>query len=89
MKIYFTVWAALAVAVALLALYRRLVSQGHFTVLHVRRSELPLVPGEMAYGRRLEWVDRWGKILTWIVFLYGGALVAYYLYLQLNARPVS
>jgi hypothetical protein len=75
------VWVVLAGVVGLLALYRKLLSDGHYNVLHLRRSELPLVPREMAYGWRLDRIDRWGKILTWVASIYGFALLLYYLYL--------
>jgi hypothetical protein len=73
-------WAVLASVVLLLALYRNLLSKGHFTTLHVRASELPLVPGEAAYAHRLDRIDRWGKILTTTAVVYGLVLALAYLY---------
>jgi hypothetical protein len=80
MKLFLLTWAALAGGVAALALYRKILSDGHYTVLHVRRSELPQVPAEFAYVQRLERIDRWGKLLTWATFIYGFVLVMAFLF---------
>jgi hypothetical protein len=84
MKLYFVSWAALAGLVAVLTLYRKFLADGHYTVLHVRRSELPQVPVEFAYAQRLARIDRWGKCLTWSAFTYGVALLVLYAYRALS-----
>jgi hypothetical protein len=84
-QLYAMSWAVLAGIVLVLALYRNLLSKGHFTVLHVRRSELPMVPGEAAYAERLNRIDRWGKVLTTAVLIYGIALATLFVYTAIQA----
>jgi hypothetical protein len=84
MKLYFAAWAVLIGFVVALALYRKFLTDGHYTVLHVRRSELPQVPVEFAYAQRLARIDRWGKFLTWVAFTYGVALSVLYVYRALG-----
>ena len=80
MKFLVTIWLVLAGMVIVLALYRNLLAKGHFTVLHVRRSEMSLVPGEAAYAQRLDRLDWWGKALTFATVIYGFALAVGCLY---------
>ena len=84
MKLYFVAWAMLTGFVAALALYRKFLTDGHYTVLHVRRSELPQVPVEFSYAQKLARIDRWGKCLTWIAFTYGVVLLVLYAYRALS-----
>ena len=79
-RLYLAIWVVLVGMVIGLALYRLLLTNGHFTVLHVRRSELPLVPGEVSYAQRLDRIDWWGKILTVAALAYGLAMAVGFLY---------
>lgn len=76
-----SVWAwVIAVAVVLtLALYRLVMTWGKYTVLHVRRSEVSLIPEQILHERRLSKVDFWGQLLTWAVLVVGLILALMYL----------
>ena len=62
---YIVLWSILAVAVLGLALYRKLITiHGDDEFIHLSAGEEKLIPQQVALGRRLEFVDRWGKALT-------------------------
>jgi hypothetical protein len=82
--VFVAIWAVLAGGVLLLALYRLIVDKREYTVLHVRRSELSLIPHQVVRSEKLNVIDRWGKIATTVAVLYGLALAIGYLYLVLN-----
>jgi len=73
-------WIALACGVAGLAAYRRTVANREDDVLHVRASDAGEVAKQTLLARRLDIVDRWGKILTVAAAAYGVLLGAAYLY---------
>ena len=73
-------WILLVTVVLLLALYRLVITWGDYTVLHVRRSELSLIPEQIMHDRRLKHVDLWGQLLTVLALIFGLALAAMYLY---------
>jgi len=79
-RLYLAIWVVLVGMVIMLALYRLLLTKGHFTVLHVRRSELPLVPGAVTYARTLDRIDWWGKTLTVAALAYGLAFAVGFLF---------
>jgi hypothetical protein len=76
---FVAVWIAMACGVAGLAIYRRLVAAGEDDMLHVLDNESH-VAKQAATAHRLDSVDRWGKILTVIVTIYGVLLAAAYTY---------
>ena len=47
-----------------LAIYRRVLAPEECDVLHLRESELPLVPRQAEFAQRLNKLDFWGKVLT-------------------------
>ena len=73
-------WVVLTAGVLALAIYRHLVARGECDVIHLRESELPLVPAQEEFAHRLEMVDFWGKALTAASVVYGLVLVAVFLY---------
>jgi hypothetical protein len=73
-------WVVLTAGVLALAIYRHLVARGECDVIHLRESELPLVPAQEEFAHRLEMVDFWGKALTVASVAYGLVLVAVFLY---------
>jgi hypothetical protein len=50
-------WVVLVAIVLALALYRLLITRGDYSVLHVRRSELSMIPQQIMHGRRLHDID--------------------------------
>jgi hypothetical protein len=77
-------WIVLVTLVLLLALYRLMITRGDYTVLHVRRSELSLIPQQIIHDRRLNRVDLWGQLLTALALIVGLALAAIYLYTAIS-----
>ena len=77
-------WVVLTAGVLALAIYRKLVARGECDVIHLRESELPLVPAQEAFAHRLDTVDFWGKALTAASVAYGLVLVAVFLYVAWN-----
>ncbi len=85
------IWILLAATVGSLAIYRKFVSRAEVDVIHLRDSETPLVSDQKSFAHRLEAIDRWGKILTIVVILYGVAIAGFYLYeaWQISVQPIS
>ena len=82
-------WVALVATVLLLALYRLAITRGAWTVLHVRRSELSLIPQQVLHEHRLERIDFWGQALTVAAVVLGLLLACVYLYFAVGPlQPV-
>ena len=77
---YFIVWAVLACVVIGLLIYRRTLSGQEDDTLHVSDPTGSISSHQVMLARKLEVIDRWGKILTVIALLYGVALLGAYLY---------
>lgn len=77
---YVIAWGVLAVIVVLLALYRRTIASHEDDSLHVSDPGGAVVAQQALLARRLERIDRWGKILTVIALVAGLALAGAYLY---------
>jgi hypothetical protein len=71
------IWAVLATVVLALALYRRSIAAKEDDIVHVN---VDVTPKQEAINRKLEAIDRWGKILTVIVVLYALILLGLFLY---------
>ena len=73
----FTVlWALLAIAVLALIAYRKMVSSKEEETLHLAdRAE---ANHQAAIAHTLEWIDKWGKLLTVVAVVYGLLLAAAY-----------
>jgi hypothetical protein len=78
---YFVLWSLLAVAVLGLALYRKLlVFHGDDEFIHLAAGEEKLIPEQVALGRKLEFIDRWGKTLTVCTAAFGLVIAAVFLF---------
>lgn len=77
---FLVIWAILALILLVLYLYRRHIALKDDETLHVLDADAGLVAQQAAVAKKLEVVDRWGKILTVIVVLYSLALAALYIY---------
>ena len=78
---YIVLWSVLAVAVLGLALYRKLVTiHGDDEYIHLSAGEETLIPHQVALGRKLEFIDRWGKTLTICAAAFGLLIVAVFLF---------
>ena len=73
----FTVlWALLAILVLALVVYRKMVSSKEQETLHL--ADLAEANHQAVIAQKLEWIDKWGKLLTVIAVLYGVLLAAAY-----------
>ena len=71
-------WAALALAVLVMAGYRKIVSVREDETLHlVNPSESAR---QLAIFHKLERIDKWGRLLTVVAAIYGLLLVMGYTY---------
>lgn len=85
-------WSLLALVVLGLAIYRFMVARQEDDFLHVREDEVELIAAQGAIARKLETIDRWGKLLTVVALIWGLALGGYYIYLSwlsLNAQSTN
>jgi hypothetical protein len=74
------IWAVLAFVVLALAGYRQLVAHHEDDTVHLRDTEASMIQQQTSLARRLEWIDRWGKVLTAFTLAMGLVLVGIYLY---------
>ncbi len=77
---YISIWVAMAVGVLALALQRMIVASHEDETLHIGENEAHLVDQQTKVFRKIQTIDRWGKLLTVIAVLYGLALAGVYLY---------
>ncbi len=77
--IYVVIWAALALIVLGLAIYRNLLGI-HEATLHVSGSSAAMGAGRTSEFKTEETIERWGEWLTIIVVAYGLVLATTYLY---------
>ena len=73
-------WLALAGVVLALALYRKIVSRTEDDLIHMHQADAVLISRQMAFARRLELIDFWGKTLTILAAVFGLALLALLVY---------
>jgi hypothetical protein len=71
-----SVWSISCCVVLLLALFRRSMTRGDYTVLHMRGSELSLVPEQIIYDRCIKRVELWGQALTVVALIFKLSLAA-------------
>jgi hypothetical protein len=76
---YLWTWAALAVAVLGMAAYRYVLVRHEDATLDVlENTALASEQGEVF--KKANTIERWGKLLTVLVFVYGAAIAGAYLY---------
>jgi hypothetical protein len=74
------IWAVLATVTIILAVYRRRVDQKADDMLHVLDSETQITANQVVVAKKIQGIDRWGKVLTVVVALYLLGIVGYYLF---------
>lgn len=79
---YIIGWCALVVVVLALALYRWMITEKEDDTIHVSDADGAVLSQQMAIAKKLDALDRWGKILTVLAVLYGLALAVWYGYLK-------
>jgi hypothetical protein len=85
------IWMVMAAVVGTLAIYRKYVSRAEVDVLHLRETESVEIPRQEAMAHRLDSIDRWGKVLTIALFVYGVAIACGFGYFawQSTNQPIS
>jgi len=78
-------WVILAVALIALVIYRRLIAVEEDDSLHIGPGEESKVLQQTALAKKLDVIDRWWKILTIVVIVYGLALAVIYGYVTFMA----
>ena len=71
-------WGVLGIVILLLLFYRSRIAAHEDDTLHVSH-DTDLVSEQAVLATKLGAVDRWGKILTIILVVYGLALAGYYI----------
>jgi hypothetical protein len=84
-------WLVLGVCVAVLALYRKLVSSREDDFLHLASGQSHLISKQTDLSQRLQKIDFWGKTLTIVLAVYGLALLGIFIYQEYTGfyTPVS
>ena len=80
LTLYLATWIPLAVLVGVLAIYRNMMASHEDETIHVLDGDAPQIAVQAKLSRKLEVVERWGKILTTVVVVYGLIIAAMYLY---------
>lgn len=74
---HIAIWAVIGIAVLALALYRKILTfHGDDEFVHLTEGEQRLIPHQVALGHKLQVIDRWGKVLTVVIAVYGLAIGA-------------
>ena len=77
---FVVIWAVLATAVLVLAVYRMRIAGRTDELLHVHEAEASLVYQQAEVAKKLDVIDRWGKLLTVVVAATGVILAVVFLY---------
>ncbi len=80
MNAYLWSWAALAIVVLILAVYRVAVGSHEDQTLHLHQSEGALIATQQKLSRKVTAADRLGILLTALLAVYGLVLLSIYLY---------
>lgn len=87
----FVIWACIALAAAVLALYRKYVTRNEDDYIHVADGEARAIPQQVAVAQKLDVIDRWERILM-ILAVAGGVLLGlaylYQLWME-SQRPLG
>lgn len=75
---YAIAWAVLAVIVAALAIARKMVSSHEDDSVHLGGDSSVAMTEQMTVAKKLEAIDRWGKILTVVLAVTGVVLAVLY-----------
>lgn len=75
----------MATAVAIIAVYRKVVARNEDDLVHLADGADPLIRNQQKTEHSLSVIDRVGKTLTGATIIYGLLLVALYLYKGLTA----
>ena len=79
-NIWVILWIALALCVAVLAFYRRVVASQEDDIVHVISGESRVLTQQVTFAQKIDKIDFWGKTLTIVLVVYGLILGAWMLY---------
>lgn len=79
---FLALWAVMAAAVVVLAVWRQLSDLHEDDSIHLSDRETAMVQEQVTMARKLEAMSKWSRVLTIATLVYGLALGGYYLYLQ-------
>ncbi|MCL4781663.1 MAG: hypothetical protein KJZ70_01385 [Bryobacterales bacterium] len=82
-------WVVLTLITIALAIYKKSLDVHTDESLHIGAGEDQLVKAQMAQSRRSDLAERWGKILTIVVFLYGIVIVGMIAYHQWQVNTTA
>jgi len=80
---FLAIWSVVALAVLVLLAMRRLVASKEDDSLHVMHGT---VADQATVAKKLDVIDKWGKILTVVAVVLGLAIAAAYVYDSLLTR---
>ena len=75
-------FVVLLLVVIVLAFYKKSLDSHIDESIHIDASEEGAVKAQVSQAKKSDLVERWGKILTTVVFLYGLAIVGLIVYHQ-------
>lgn len=78
--VYLSILGVMAVFIIVLIIYRKNVADAEDDSLHVQESEAGVLAQQAVVAKKLEAIDRWGKVLTGLAILYGMFLAGLYVY---------
>jgi len=81
------VWSVLTLVVISLAVARKVAARKDDEYIHLADSEAMAIGQQVAVAGKLETIDRWGKRLTIVDFVFGLVLVAIMCYTAWQQSP--
>ena len=75
-----SIWVVLALIVLGLAIYRKILANAEDDTMHLADAEVSKLSEQTVLADKLEVIDKWGKILTIVVVVYGLILAGLLLY---------
>ncbi len=80
LNIWVVLWLALALCVAAVALYRKMLASQEDDIVHVTSGENKVISKQLQVAQKLEKIDYFGKTLTIVLVVYGVALGGWFIY---------
>lgn len=86
---FFIIWIVLASAVMALALMRKSVAAKEDDTIRLASGEEAAMSDQVAIAKRLETIDKWGKLLTILAVALGAVLGAIYCWQLWNSSMTA
>lgn len=75
---FLIVWVVLALVVATLAMMRKTIASKEDDSIHLSTGTEVAITDQVAIAKRLDAIDKWGKMLTIVLVVTGTLLAAFY-----------